>query len=113
MQAATPEFKAYQEQVLSNCARFAKVIFLYYFFVFQFHSYAITWVLGALEYDRFRLDKIALGRCQLLKHQAEWQSSCMLHVITLFKFLGLIDMAKLAVISKACWVYTVTLWKRL
>jgi hypothetical protein len=70
-------------------------------------------MLGGLEYDRFRLDKIAPRRCQVLKHQAEWQSSCMLHVITLFKFFGLSDMAKLAVISKACWVYTVTLWKRL
>lgn len=26
LQAATPEFKAYQEQVLSNSARFAKVV---------------------------------------------------------------------------------------
>lgn len=25
MQATTPEYKAYQEQVLSNCSRFAQV----------------------------------------------------------------------------------------
>lgn len=30
MQATTPEYKAYQEQVLSNCSKFAQVCFMTY-----------------------------------------------------------------------------------
>ena len=42
LQAATPEFKAYQEQVLSNSARFAKVCFLVFVMPSMVASYWTT-----------------------------------------------------------------------